>query len=1006
MNYFYRFLALFLIITSNAVMAQEVSVDVAQSRAFHFLSNKTDAAKRAKGLDTFQLNLAYTSTSEGKTCFYVFNTNEDDGFVIVGGDEAAREILGYCDHGSFDYDKAPDNFKWWLSEYTKRIAHAEVSNESTSAKAASPRRFITPLIQTKWNQGYPYNSQIPIYDSSGDRYMTGCLATATAQVMYYYQWPKTGMGSHTYTYDGYTFSANFGATTYDWGNMILDYGSNYTNAQETAIGTLMYHVGVSLEMSYGTFESGAASDDIGPALISYFGYDKSIRNEYRDYFTDEEWEELIYKELSEDRPVLYGGFSDEGGHQFICDGYNSNGFHINWGWGGWYDGYFPLTPTSSLDGGGTIYDSAHQILINATPDHGGKASLHMALSYYADEDKPYLEVDNAIYRDRTFNYNKSTDGSKIGCLYCWVTNISCSDINNIDLGVKAIEKSTGFTHYWATDIGIETGVYYSYHSFDNFNISELNYNGVYELFPVCRISGSNSDNDWIVIDTYPSVIFPTITVTGATEPDHINISFSVESNSVRVSKSIQIEHDSNYSGDIVYSSSNNNIAIVDEYGVITGVSEGTAIITAKGTANGFYKETMATFEITVKELIKENVLFAINQTFVKVGETLQITWNDNYLGGLSFSSSDTSIAKVSANGTISGVADGYVIITATADGDTFYNNSSTTFTVTVYSGGVIFSEIPYFNNDNNPYEDDFVLYYEIKNATSETRDTYIFYKIKTDKYFWEGYLAAYDVSPDQETKGSYNFINDIGKDVSAGKTYTFYFYKDNSFSEPYDYPSLTFNFRSKVSIDYEVGSAGYGTLILPFDENLPKDMSVYRCLHVDNDDILILEEDYSIKRNTPYVVKASPGTRYQFNGPEAIDEDKPTFSDGVMIGAVTDNVSLVAGSDYILQQQNNKAAFYLYSGTPSSNPTENDNNGNRLSKQFRAFIRQQNSQNAPKLSLPGSSEEETTSIEIAKTGNYKDIGIFTFDGKRQSSLKKGLNLIILEDGTTQKVFVK
>ena len=157
---------------------------------------------------------------------------------------------------------------------------------------------------------------------------------------------------------------------------------------------------------------------------------------------------------------------------------------------------------------------------------------------------------------------------------------------------------------------------------------------------------------------------------------------------------------------------------------------------------------------------------------------------------------------------------------------------------------------------------------------------------------------------------------------------------------------------------------------------------------------------------------ATPGN-YTFTGPEAIDADKPSFQEGILVGAVSNNVSLQKGTDYILQEQNGKVAFYKYTGTKSENANENDSDGNRLAKQFRAFIRLDGSSQAPMINLPGFSDGKETGIkEIKKPSNSSNLSnlsdsyIYTLDGKRQSTFQKGLNILILDDGTAQKVFIK
>ena len=221
----------------------------------------------------------------------------------------------------------------------------------------------------------------------------------------------------------------------------------------------------------------------------------------------------------------------------------------------------------------------------------------------------------------------------------------------------------------------------------------------------------------------------------------------------------------------------------------------------------------------------------------------------------------------------------------------------------------------------------------------------------------------------------------------------------------WNYPSVTFTLRSRLTVDYSVGSTGYGTLILPFNQELPEGMKVYGCTGVDDNGVLTLVEDESIRRNVPYIVQATPGSAYQFVGPKAIDADKPTFTNGILVGAVTDNVPLKAGTDYILQEQNGRAAFFKYSGTPSADPSENDSEGNRLATPFRAFLSLDGA-NKAKLYLPDQIGDEGEGIEEIGNDNVRPADIYTIDGKRLAKLQKGLNVIVFDDGKTQKVNVK
>ena len=243
-------------------------------------------------------------------------------------------------------------------------------------------------------------------------------------------------------------------------------------------------------------------------------------------------------------------------------------------------------------------------------------------------------------------------------------------------------------------------------------------------------------------------------------------------------------------------------------------------------------------------------------------------------------------------------------------------------------------------------------------------------------------------------------MENTGKLPDANKQYTVYLSVGNG-NAYLKFPDVNFIYRNTLEHEYGVSLAGFGTLILPFNAELPTGLKVYSCSEVDANGVLNLVEESSIRRNVPYIVNATSGKTYKFEGPEAIDAGNSSFQEGLLIGAVSNNVSLQKGTDYILQEQDGKVAFYQYTGTKSDESSENDADGNRLAKPVRAFIRLSSASNAPKINLPG--DEETDIKEITTPSSPF---IYSLDGHRHSSLQKGLNILILDDGTTQKVFVK
>ena len=309
--------------------------------------------------------------------------NTRGGYVLVGADDRLPEILGYSDSGSFDTDNLSPAFRYWMQCYAEELEAVSNQQSAISNQQAALPKAIEPLVTCKWNQSAPYNDLAPQYNNTGGKCVTGCVATAMAQVMYRYKYPAIGTGSHSYYWictdpvgaTG-TLSANFGATTYDWANMIDSYRSGYTSDQAAAVATLMYHCGVAIDMGFGA-SSGAYTDKVPVALRDYFGYDANYQRIQKVMYPADSLNSLIYAELNSGRPVLISGHNDEGGHAFVTDGCDKRSyFHINWGWGGSNDGYYLLTalnPGKSQGIGGTTkgYNKGTTFYIGLQPAKSG-----------------------------------------------------------------------------------------------------------------------------------------------------------------------------------------------------------------------------------------------------------------------------------------------------------------------------------------------------------------------------------------------------------------------------------------------------------------------------------------------------------------------------------------------------------------------------------------------------------------------------------------------------------
>ena len=346
------FLLVNLLLFTAVIQAAPVSKTEAQKKALQFVSGKLAGARGA----TVSAPEVQLVSADADDSYYVFNVGDRQGFVIVSGDDRAPEVLGYSDEGQFDAANIPSNMKAWLQGYADEIQSLKNMPEVAGARSAAraPERdwaAIEPLIKTKWDQGAPYNNAITPY-------VTGCVATAMAQIMYYHKWPwqpSTVIPSYTLNFTDNTSTTynSLPSTTFDWDSMKEVYSGAESDAENNAVATLMKYCGYSVRMNYGTGSSEASSSYIPNALKNYFGYDAGVKYIKRSNYSIDEWESLIYDEISNERPVLYGGQKASGsGHEFICDGYDGSGlFHINWGWGGSSNGFFVLWTANSNGGG-------------------------------------------------------------------------------------------------------------------------------------------------------------------------------------------------------------------------------------------------------------------------------------------------------------------------------------------------------------------------------------------------------------------------------------------------------------------------------------------------------------------------------------------------------------------------------------------------------------------------------------------------------------------------------
>jgi uncharacterized protein YjdB len=385
----YKLLFIAVILNISVLVSAPIDIQTAKIIGSNFLSQP---------ITDIKIGCSFQST----TAYYILNS--DSGFVIVAGDDVINPIIGYSYNSLTNNNgELPDNMKEWLDNKAKQIHYAVENNtsvtneikqrwESLLSSSKENNKFqsvvVGPLIKTKWGQTTRYNVLTP------GNSPTGCVATAMAQIMKYWEWPVKGTGDHCYTAENYQqkLCADFGNTTYQWKEMPEKLNSNSNTNEINAISELMYHCGVAVEMKYGENSSGAF--DIGrisikhnkgdtntiivfedrPCILEafpkYFGYKTTIepllRFKYiynlqtntiseKPAYTTEEWIILLKQELDSMRPIVYSGESSSAGaHTFICDGYDTdNFFHLNWGWSGKYDGYYNIDDLEPIDNGVT-----------------------------------------------------------------------------------------------------------------------------------------------------------------------------------------------------------------------------------------------------------------------------------------------------------------------------------------------------------------------------------------------------------------------------------------------------------------------------------------------------------------------------------------------------------------------------------------------------------------------------------------------------------------------------
>lgn len=518
---------LFLLLSSLSFLsAKDVDQAMAAQVAKNFYLQNNSNVSSLTGVELVyecKTNAGVGRLSDNKPVYYIFNMGAGNGFVIVSGDDLVRPVLGYGTETAWVMsDLAPAASKW-LDNYKQQIVFVkenvfettpEISdlwykyyNNITVNDGSRAAQAVNPLCATRWNQS-PYENALCPYDAGyGERAVTGCVATAMAQVMKFWNYPTQGTGFHSYNDQHYgSQSANFGSTTYNWAGM-----PNILNSSNANVATLMYHCGVSVDMGYGVGATGGSSAYVvasqSPVQAcaeysykTYFGYDPStLQGVVRQNYSDVNWMNLMKTELNAGRPMQYAGFGNGGGHTWVCDGYDNNDYlHMNWGWGGNSDGYFfvnNLDPSSLGAGGGTGgFNSGQQAVIGIKPLNGGGGGTINQSSIQ-------------LYSATTVSANPFQTGGSFS-VYADIANLGSSDFTG-DFAAALFNSDGVFVQYIQEFTGATAQAGYHYNTTFTANPLELipgtYYIGVYY---------KNGSNNYSLIDeaTFSNPV--SITVTG------------------------------------------------------------------------------------------------------------------------------------------------------------------------------------------------------------------------------------------------------------------------------------------------------------------------------------------------------------------------------------------------------------------------------------------------------------------------------------------------------------
>ncbi len=469
----------------NAATVSENEARAIAGRFFNTIMPATPAAMKAK---------AKHGTAAP---FYVFNNPEQPGWVIVAGDDRARTILGYGDEGYFNESEVPECVQDWLGDYVEQLAHLDnstmqpSSNAPVHSLAASNRTRIAPMLTCNWAQGLPFNQQCATYTSSGTTSYcpAGCVAIAMAQILYYYKSNTECTAVPAYTSSTLSqYMAELPATTFNYA-LMNDWYDKEENTSESAQETarLVRYCAQSVKMNFGKSSSSATTQR--NAFVYYFGFDKDAQQLARTDYSASEWDEMVYHELAQGRPVLISARKTNGGHAFVCDGYHDGLYHINWGWRGHQNGYFALNALNDDNSGGTGAASGDEgYTINVQIVTGLQPSLGTTTSTNGNIVGLYRACEATSTSFSRSNSSLNFTGVELTAFY--YNYSSQSYTYDLGWGLYDSEGNLISTHTTLSGKSLSAGYYTT--GTGTINVGKDIESGTYYLKPVCRLKGSST----------------------------------------------------------------------------------------------------------------------------------------------------------------------------------------------------------------------------------------------------------------------------------------------------------------------------------------------------------------------------------------------------------------------------------------------------------------------------------------------------------------------------------